>query len=132
MHGDGDLPGGGILRAGDCEQAVDQPGQPGVLRLRASGLGAVVLIGVLGQQVEPQAERGQRGAELVGDVGHHRLVAIDERQDDHAVAVSRHGDTRRTRSANSQRAGRQPRLNLKLRIPRDHGDGLSQPVIHCP
>jgi hypothetical protein len=75
-----------VLRPRDRQQAVHQAGQPGDLALHGGQLGGGGVISVLGEQVQPQPKRGERGTELMGDVGHHGLVTVDQ-----CLEPSRHG-----------------------------------------
>lgn len=69
----------GVLGAGDCEHAVDQPGQSGQLGERAGHLAGGVAAGYFfGEQLQAQPDGGQRRAELVGHIGDHRLMAVDQ------------------------------------------------------
>ena len=92
-----------VLRACHREQAVHQPGQPGQLFERAGQLvpgGLRVRIGVRGEQVEPQPERGQRGAQLVRHVRDHGPVPVHQ-----GLKPPGHGVERRGQAAQLRRTG---------------------------
>jgi hypothetical protein len=71
-------PGRRLLGARHRQQPVDQPGQPGDLLLGGGQFLGGVALGTGGQNVEPQPQRGQRGAQLMGDIGDHRPVAVHQ------------------------------------------------------
>ena len=61
-----------VLGARDGEQSVDQPGQPAISSWAPASSSASWSGAVHREQVEPQPQRGERGAQLMRDVGHHR------------------------------------------------------------
>src|SRR5262249_44656156 len=68
-----------LPRRGPRRRAAPEGGQRGAPARRGGQLGGGGLSGVLGKQAQPQRERGEGGTELMGDVGHHGLVAVDQR-----------------------------------------------------
>jgi hypothetical protein len=69
--GDVELNGGagGPVGTSESEQSVDERAEALEFVERALQFLALLRPGVLGEVLEPQAERGQRGAELVGSIG---------------------------------------------------------------
>ena len=88
-----------VLRAGHRQQAVDQPGQPGQLVQRAGQLMAGVRVGVGGEQVQPQPQRSQRGAQLVRHVGDDRPVPVHQRLEPPGHRVERGAQAAQLRRA---------------------------------
>ncbi len=79
-RGEGNRPDGGrcVLGPGDGEQPVDHAGQPVHLDEGAGHLPGDRRVDVLLQQLQAQPHRGQRGADLVGDVGEEVPLTVDE------------------------------------------------------
>ena len=89
----------GGVAAGEDEERVDEPAEPvrlgdGGVELRAGRLGDVG-----GEGLEPEAQRGERCAQLVGGVGDESALGLDELREVFGGGVERLGEVAELRWA---------------------------------